>query len=273
MEPLIGPESAYAFMECVASIQDWQVFRMAPVPSENQSLAGMEAAARHSGFNVIRRPYATGFSIMAECGWESYQRSRSRKFIKNIERSVRKIEGDRRLRIGRYSGEECADRMLRFVRTVSGNSWKSRSGVGIFSAEHHGFYERLLAETLAKNKADIWMLFSGNRPIAYEWHIHSGTRTVALKADFDQAFGEVSPGNVLAWKAVEACFARGIEELDYLFGGARYKHRWANHTYALDELLVFRPGGYSGFLHWIYRHQNWIERIWHLDPRRRFQGM
>src|SRR5205823_3838432 len=96
----------------------------------------------------------------------------------------------------------------------------------------------------------VWILRLDGRAVATEYQLVAEGRVSALRADFDPAFAELSPGAYLNHRIVQALFERGeCHEYDMGPGDNEYKLRWATGQRDLASLRIFSPAPYGRALH------------------------
>jgi CelD/BcsL family acetyltransferase involved in cellulose biosynthesis len=115
---------------------------------------------------------------------------------------------------------------------------------------------------LEAGQTTLWVLYHQDQPVGYEWSLRQGSRIIALKADYDEAYTRFSPGNLLAWHILQQVFEGDVAEIDYLMGGGEYKKRWATDSYQLDELLIFNQSLSSRIWYNILSRQNQIKALY-----------
>ncbi len=269
-EPLIEKSAIDSLLACISKMKRWTFFRLAPLPHSYPLSEDIVEAAPRYGMTALRRTYGIGYKIKVQNGWDTYEKSRPKKFRQNINRAYRRLQSAGEFNIVAHGKGDSPKQMVRIIETVSKNSWKVRDGNDILNSSFKGFFENILFESLPEGYTTIWVLYHCGHPIAYEWHMLKGRRLIALKADFDQQYAHFSPGNILAWHALKAGFESYVSEIDYLFGGGDYKRKWANDRYQMEELLLFNSSLYSRLIHKILIRQDWIERLWRLSNRINF---
>jgi len=266
-EPLLTRPAINPLLACISKLKAWTFVRLAPLP-ENYSLSKeiITAAPTH-GMIALKQPYGVGYKIKTQHGWDAYEKSRPKKFMKNIYRACRRLKSAGEFTVKSHGKGDLPEDLLGIIKTVSKNSWKVSAGSDILNPSFRGFFENIFLESLSAGYTTLWVLYQSGHPIAYEWHLNQKRRIVAIKADFDQKFAHYSPGNILAWHALKGSFESGVAEIDYLFGGGDYKQKWATDRYEMEELLLFNSSLYSRFLYKILARQDWIEFMWRLSDR------
>lgn len=261
-EPLIEPGAVDEFLGRIAAFGNWSFFRMAPVAATSRFNKAFAEAAREHGLAVMTRPYATGYKIVTDCGWQVYEKSLPKKFRKNIQACSRKILENNLFQVRAHTDLTAGENVLDIAGGISAKSWKAGAGTDIFNPAYKGFWKQALQKTLAAGKSTVWVLYYGSRPVAYEWHLRQGGCIIALKADYDREFAGFSPGNMLAWHGLQNAFESGASHVDLLMGGGAYKKKWATHAYPLNELLVFNKTLHSRAWRQILSRQDRIKGLY-----------
>jgi CelD/BcsL family acetyltransferase involved in cellulose biosynthesis len=130
-------------------------------------------------------------------------------------------------------------------------SWKADRGVAIATMPNmHGFFAALTRRASARGWLSVWTLHLDNQLVAMEYQLRDGGRVNALRADFDLAHREVSPGSALNFAIARALFQRaGVHEYDMGPGLNDYKLRWATGNHEAVHLMIYRPSAYGRLLH------------------------
>jgi CelD/BcsL family acetyltransferase involved in cellulose biosynthesis len=114
----------------------------------------------------------------------------------------------------------------------------------------HAFFAALTRRAAARGWLALWTLRLDGTLVAMEYQLRHAGRVNALRADFDPALREVSPGSALSFSIARALFERGgVHEYDMGPGLNEYKLRWATGTHEGTHLVVYRPTAYGRLLH------------------------
>ena len=261
-EPLLTKKAIDPLLRSIKTFKAWAFFRLAPLCADYPLFEEFITAAEQHGLTALRRPYSIGYKIRTDMGWEAYEKSRSKKFRKRMRDAYNKIQKAGNFRIEAHSDADSAEYLFGILKAVTMKSWKVRRDSDIFNPTYEGFWERAFYSTLAGGQTTIWVIYHKKQPVGYEWSLQQGRRTLALKADYDEEYAALSPGNVLAWHILRHSFETGASEIDYLMGGGDYKKRWATDSYQLDELLIFNHSLYSRIWHNILLREDKIKSIY-----------
>lgn len=261
-EPLLTREAIDPLLQRIATFENWAFFRLAPLPATYPFYDAFNIAAKRYGLFVFRRPYSTGYKIRTSGGWEAYVKSRSKNFRKAMRSSYKKMQENDLFSIETWTEPGDVEHLLDILNSISMKSWKLEARTDLFNSRWQGFWKQAIRDTLAAQKATIWVLYYQGQPIAYEWVLRQGDCIIDLKGDFDREFAGFSPGNLLLWHAIQHGFKTGASEIDLLMGGGEYKNRWATERYRLDELLIFNKSLYSRVWYKILSRQDEIRALY-----------
>lgn len=113
----------------------------------------------------------------------------------------------------------------------------------------HAFH-RLAAEKLAADGAiRIFLLRCDGRAVAACYCLVHGGRMYFFQPGFDPAFRKLHVGKVLLARAIERCYAEGLEEFDFLRGTEEYKFDWTAQKRPTRACNVALSMGAKG-AHW-----------------------
>jgi hypothetical protein len=262
LEPLLTYKAIDPLLMKIKAFKDWAFFRLAPLSATYQFNEELIAACKRQGLIAFRRPYSVGYKIRTDMGWEAYEKSRSKKFRKEMRASYNKMQKSGVFRIEAYTDADSAEHLLGILEALTSKSWKVEAGSDLFNPAYRGFWKKAFLDTLAAGQTTLWVLYHMDQPVGYEWSLQQGRRILALKSDYDEEYASHSPGNLLAWHILRHAFEAGFSEIDYLMGGGNYKKRWATDSYQLDELLIFNQSLYSRIWYNILSRQDQIRVLY-----------
>ena len=259
--PLLTKKAIDPLLRSIKTFKTWAFFRLAPLPADYPLFEELVTAAEQHGLITLRRPYSIGYKIRTDMGWEAYEKSRSKKFRKRMRDAYNKIQKAGNFRIEACRDAGSAEYLFGILKAVTMKSWKVKTDTDIFNPAYKGFWEGVFHKTLAAGQTTIWVIYHKKQPVGYEWSLQQGRRVLALKADYDEEYAGLSPGNLLAWHILRHSFETGASEVDYLMGGGDYKKKWATDSYQLDELLIFNHSLYSRIWYNILLKEDKIKSI------------
>ena len=136
--------------------------------------------------------------ISLQGSWLSHLQTLSSSSRKTVRRKLKRFEKSDELRVQKFDISSSNDPVLEDIVAVSAHSWKAESGSDLGNdSVGRKFLWRLIDELGSRRGVSAWVLFAGNKPIAFELLLHYGGVVYPIRADYDQSYTEVSPGSML----------------------------------------------------------------------------
>ena len=107
------------------------------------------------------------------------------------------------------------------------------------------FLRRWFEESGADGPVALYFLRVGERRIAAGILVDTGERLMFWNAGVDAAANDLSPGVVLAARAIQLALELGRTSFDFLRGNEPYKYQWGSVDEPIQRLLVRRDGARS----------------------------
>jgi CelD/BcsL family acetyltransferase involved in cellulose biosynthesis len=184
----------------------------------------------------IASPY-----ISVDNDWESFYKSRTRKFRKGMNNKINRVKKLGDVTIEHINTLPILQACLPDLFSVSSRSWKARYGTAITSNPRDmKFYRDLTASAGSRGWIDIWFLKHKGVAIACEYHMVYENRVMILRGDSDESYKDISPGSFLEYNIIKHVFQESIIQ-DYDFCGANYKYmrNWTDKVKRHDSILYF----------------------------------
>jgi len=210
--------------------KNWDVltFDRWPVESLNYKVLRdllLEKGKRYFVVSTSVSPY-----IPIQEKWEVFWESCSMRFRKTRRNIINRINKLGKVEI-ECIAQDGTGAAYRDIVSVSERSWKQKEGIAISSrGEVKDFFQALTDLGGQKGWLLVWLLKVNGIPIAMEYDLTWGGRVYALRADFDEAYNEYSPGTYLEYQIVKALFEEGYLEYNTGPGLNAYKLRWTKHV-------------------------------------------
>jgi CelD/BcsL family acetyltransferase involved in cellulose biosynthesis len=239
-----------ALLDHLAERGDWDVASLQKLPAAAPTLKALEASL--AGRFPWRRAEASLSPYLAiEGGWETFWKGTSQRFKKTSRNIQNRLERAGRVRIEEHTQVDPEGPLFSELVELTRRSWKADRGVAIATMPNmHGFFAELTRRASARGWLALWTLRLDDRLVAMEYQLRDGGRVNALRADFDLAHREVSPGSALNFAIARALFERGgVHEYDMGPGLNEYKLRWATGNHEAVHLMIYRAGAYGRLLH------------------------
>jgi CelD/BcsL family acetyltransferase involved in cellulose biosynthesis len=247
--PFVDIPAAGAVDDVVAAVlghlrsrRDWDVLALSKLPAHSKTLKALEAALpgqfRWRVAGTDQSPY-----LAINGSWEDFYRHKTQRFRK----TCRNIE-NRILRSGEVTVEEHLDvdpggPVFAELIEVSSQSWKGPAGLAIATMQGmQRFFREFTQRASARGWLHLWILRLNGRAVATEYQIGDDGSLHALRADFDAALAELSPGGYLNQRIVSALFQRkDVREYNMGPGANEYKLRWASDAHETVGLEIYAP--------------------------------
>ncbi len=241
---------AAALVEHLAARRDWDVASLQKLPAASPVLKELEAGL--PGRLPWRRAEASRSPYLAIAGdWETFWKGTSQRFKKTCRNVQNRLERAGQVLIEEHSQVDPDGALFAELLELSRRSWKGDRGVAIATMPNmHGFFSALSRRATARGWLSLWTLRLDGRLVAMEYQLRHDGRVNALRADFDPALRDVSPGSALNFAIARGLFGRpGVYEYDMGPGLNEYKLRWASGQHEAAHLMIYRPTAYGRLLH------------------------
>ena len=164
--------------------------------------------------------------------------ARTRSTLRRDDRLLREALGDG-LRLRRFDRIEELGELCRDMTLVSSRTYQGALGAGYNDSP----MERALVSLgLRKGIFRGWILYAGERPIAYWAGMAHGQTFFPTTPGFDPAFTHLSVGRYTMFRMIEDLCAEGrYTQLDLGRGDAQYKREYAVATGDLVDVWVAAP--------------------------------
>lgn len=188
--------------------------------------------ARQSALAVRVQDNGTNPGISLDCTWEEYYSRRSRRLKKGNNHASNRLHKSTRLVELTHVDEssehwEKVSSILDIAIGISSRSWKNETGLTLDNPGPSAFIRRLTEHAHKFGWLSLWLLEFDGVPVAIEYQLVYDGNVSALRADYDPAFEELSPGTYLNWKMLEQLFGKSYQHYSMGPGGNAYKLRWA----------------------------------------------
>jgi CelD/BcsL family acetyltransferase involved in cellulose biosynthesis len=232
---------ATAILDHLLRTRDWDVLRLVDVP-ERGAAWQLAAAARARGLTVATWESVDSPYVPLPASADDLAERLDARFRANLRRRRRRLAEKGRVDVEHVTGGRALDERLAEGFALEQSGWKGRRGTAIAQdAAVRGFYTALAHAAAARGHLSLYFLRIDGRAIAFHYALEYGGRYLLLKPAYDEAFREVSPGQLLTWDVLRACIDRRLDEFDFLGPDMPWKRDWARVVRRHRWLYVFRP--------------------------------
>jgi CelD/BcsL family acetyltransferase involved in cellulose biosynthesis len=206
----------------------WDLLNLKGLPSGSPSAAALRRvvdAERYPAF--LTRPTWSPY-IDVRGSWDAFLKTRSVKFRKTNRNAANRIGRLDDVRLECFAADP-EGAVLERLMEVSRQSWKHDRGIAISSTpESRRFFRALTRTGGSRGWLMIWLLSTEGVPIAMEYDLVDGGTVYGLRADFDERYGDYSPGKYLEFEIVKRLFEQGYREYSTGPGLNAYKLHWTS---------------------------------------------
>jgi CelD/BcsL family acetyltransferase involved in cellulose biosynthesis len=208
----------------------WDMLTLEQWPAESMNYKTLQAILQGQ-----RKRFFTGISsvtpyIPIRGEWEPFLQTLSVRFRKTRRNIANRIEKLNKLEIQCFRQDPTGS-VFKDVVAVSGKSWKQEEGIAVTSREEtNQFFAALTDAAGPKGLLLIWILKVDGAPIAMEYDLEVLGKVYALRADYDEAYKEYSPGAYLEYQIVKSLFKEGYQEYNIGPGLNTYKLQWTEQS-------------------------------------------
>jgi GNAT acetyltransferase-like protein len=182
----------------------------------------------------------TRFLISIKGTFNEYLRSRSRNTRQTLNKQIRRWRSltGKEATIKEFRGEGQMGEFYSIASPLSRKTWQGKRGSGLEEIDRPDEILRMAAADRARG----YILFCGNRPVAFAICYVERTTMVASQFGYDPAYAEFSPGTTLLYLLVEKIFAEGEMQFFDLMEGTiwHYKSSFATLRVPSMRFLYFR---------------------------------
>ncbi|MEW2912760.1 GNAT family N-acetyltransferase [Leisingera sp. JC11] len=173
---------------------------------------------------------------------------RSRKFRRSLRAGHRALKQREHEMLMADSPGAAADRILDATLSLSARTWKAKLGTDIGTdTQTRVFFQELWRRMSASGTMVVHLLNIDGRPAASGLCVEAGRTSYGLILDFDETYGKISPGRIMAWRGIEAAIARGCETSNTL-RSTPFLDRLADEFETFHRLRICRRYGWADLL-------------------------
>ena len=146
--------------------------------------------------------------------------------VKAAQYEWRRLARGGRLEVRKAEEPEALDALLAGLFDLHQRRWSGPTPSRFADAAVRRWFAALSRAWSRAGCLDARGLYLEDRLIAAHLGACTRERFYYHTPAFDPAFAKHSPGNILIWKLIEDCRARGVRWFDFLRGDEQYKHIW-----------------------------------------------
>ena len=105
--------------------------------------------------------------------------------------------------------------------------WQGRGGSSLAQSVH-ALLDDAAADLVERGEMRLWVVELGGRPLCVSVFLAAGGETLSFNSGFDESRGDLKPGLLAMFAAIEDAFARGERRFDFGGGATSYKLRFTS---------------------------------------------
>jgi CelD/BcsL family acetyltransferase involved in cellulose biosynthesis len=242
-EWVLGPDAAGAAGALWAHLRDevrWDVLLLRDVPRDGPTSTLLEALARADRHPTGR--WESQRSPRVALGGAPAEERTNGKFRANLRRRARRLHEMGAVALRRVDGGPGVDDAVDEFLALEAAGWKGEEGTAIaLDPALAGFYRRIARDAAARGTLALRALTLDGRAVAFHFGLVQGGIYYLPKTAYDEALGNVSPGQLLQREVLAECEARGLSGFDFLGPDMEWKREWDPSHAPHDWLYVYRP--------------------------------
>ncbi len=203
--------------------------------------AGVAAALTRSGWSRETRPVdVCPYIDLRGRDWDSYLASLGGEHRYAFRRKLRRLSA-RGFEFRRAASEDERRVALDTLVALHNRRWESRGGSDAFGGEVVAFHHDFTRRALGRGWLRLYVLSSGDRPLAALYGLRYGGTFSFYQSGFDPEAARDGAGTVCMGLAIQSALQEGTSEYDFLHGDEPYKFHWARDVRRLERVASFPP--------------------------------
>jgi CelD/BcsL family acetyltransferase involved in cellulose biosynthesis len=253
----------------------WDMAELNFLPANSSTVEAIGDLAGQCGFVCSTKPsYQSPYIILSE-SWNCFYSERDGHFRRNLKNREKRLLS---LGVVEYEenpeGRDSLSSFLEEMFAVGSQSWKETEKTAIASTPSlRRFYTRLAELMHPKGLLSLHLLRVDGKPVAFQYALAHNGALYLLKTEYDIAYHPYSPGHQIQKRVLQSCFARGLQEFDFLGPNMPWKQEWAELGRDHVRLLLFHRGLQSRILALLelwakptLKRSPLVQRLWRGSP-------
>ncbi len=242
----------------------WDVVDLRKIRHDSPNLPLLECPGGWRGKTHLPGQHEVSPILPIKWPWEEFLTLLRKKFVKDTQRQIRRLESMGELRLRKAESESEVDRYLNVCHR---QKEERRYGNGVAvdplgTREGRRFLRDFSLRALDRGWLDLRSLElkGAASPIALSVSFLYRDRYYYWFPSIDSRMRSYSPGRVLLFYLLRECFKGGASEFDFLSGPESYKYEWLACDMGLHRVTVYNSG-------W----RGWSCRLWKENVRPRMR--
>lgn len=228
----------------------WDLLQLSRLADDSATRQAIErlAGAERSATGVWRGDVSPYLTLAGT--WDSYLASLSAKFRSNLRNRLSRLTRFGEVRLEVLEDAAAIEAARADALRLEASGWKEQAGTSICSnPDVERFYTLLSTRATAQGWLRLLFLTAGGRRIATSYGSCYRGRLFLFKTGYDPEYASCSPFKLLTCFAIQAAYAEGLQEVDFLGDAEPWKLEWTDTSRTHDWLHVFSRSSRARLLH------------------------
>ncbi|MBE9523768.1 MAG: GNAT family N-acetyltransferase [Chloroflexi bacterium] len=218
---------------------DWDTLELSNLRQSSRMCEVMPLMLKKNGISATSSWIEQNPYVDLQSTWADFYKGCSRRLKKGNNLIRNRLQRAGRIRLEQVQDKEDIRVALDISIALSSRSWKQKTNTTFNNAGPHAFIERLTTFATHQNWISVWIFYLDDKPLAAEYQLVYDGDVYALRADFDETAGELSPGSYLNWQVLEHLFDRSLKHYYMGPGKNPYKKRWTKVAEPLGRIVGY----------------------------------
>ncbi|MGD0274331.1 MAG: GNAT family N-acetyltransferase [Gaiellaceae bacterium] len=159
-------------------------------------------------------------------GFEKWLAARSGRFRRQIAQARRRLEAEGGS-VGLVIDPAAVERATHAFGELHFGRWRGRGGSSLGNSVT-AVLEDAATHLVERDEMRLWVVELRGRPLCVSVFLAAGGETLSFNSGFDESRGDLKPGLLALFAAIEDTFARGEHRFDFGGGATSYKLRFTS---------------------------------------------
>jgi len=233
---------------------EWDILEVNEFLSESTALKSLRQYFEELGYS-IRGKTNQHFFIPLTNSWEAYWKKLSKNLRHNIERRLRRIEENHKIRFEVIEGKDLTWDTIEILFRIHDTGNYSNKYT---SPDERELQQELMNRLRATNRVRVMILWFDDQPVAFDYGFTRNGIYEDWRTAFDLAFSEWGPGTLMLYYQLQYLCHQNHQTLDFLRGEYNYKDKWMPSKREFSDLRIIPKLKFSARLAFVWIPDTWL---------------
>lgn len=247
-------DTAEALVAFLAEEIKPKAFRFGPVEANRPEIKALIKALKARGWHFCLVNRGDNHLLDLPADHDSYEATVSKKQRQRMTALRRRLDGEGKIRIRRYSGLDplAWNAVFDQLALIERASWLASTGGDFTYADPRqaAFWRHYVSDEAAAHALSVWVMSIDDRPISFNVALDSGPCRYGLFCHYDETLKRFAPGHAVSREVILSCFLDGAKSFNLGRGDSGNKARFgANRTEPMEDWMTMPPTAAGRILH------------------------